>query len=138
MKRDVWKSNQIIYLSPIKRDSMERNSNHIYMTTLCRMLWGKSFLFDIARGNNNGLFVYFLTTCLIMLNRRFKQGSLFWVSNVSIMQNTVMKSPFFHIPNFYETVSFHKYPPAWNYMYTNKRAGFLLFSSDVLFVLLLI
>ena len=38
---------------------------------VCLMLWEKSFLFSNARGNNNGLFVNFLTTCIIVLNGRF-------------------------------------------------------------------
>ena len=71
MKRDVWKSNQINCLSPIIGDSPEKNSNYIYMTTLCIMLWGKSSLFYNARENNNGRFVYFLTQGIIVLNGRF-------------------------------------------------------------------
>ena len=48
---------------------------------VCLMMWGKSFLFPSARGNNNGLFVNFLTTCIIGFNGRFLHDSLLWILN---------------------------------------------------------
>ena len=57
---------------------------------------GEIILFSNARGNNNGISVYFLTTCIIVLNRSFY--ARFFVMNFECLKypNAVIKSPFLH------------------------------------------